>query len=358
MAAFTCITFALRPNNKSYTAPRTLAEIIKHYDLFGISTFLPGIVMVLVALQSGGTKYSWRDARVLVLLVLGVLVLLLFLYVEHRASENAVVPPRIAKQRSVAFGALYSFATGASATVVEYYVSFALVEIYFLKKLQLTQIFSQLPIWFQTIKRDSPITSGFMMLPTILGFVVFALIAGLGVTYTGYYVPFMIMGSIFMTLGAGLLTTLGAKSGQAAWISFQIPMGMGGGFGVEQPYIAAMTVLDLADVPSGVAFVSFSQAIGSTLSVTIAEVVFSMTRQSGLRQSHAALSASFGSLQLEVSADASKELVRLSNLAITRTFFIAVAGGVLAVVASLGMAWVSVKETNEKVAEKDVNQGV
>ena len=196
------------------------------------------------------------------------------------------------------------------------------------------------------------------MLPTILGFVIFALVAGFGVTYTGYYVPFMIMGSALMALGSGLLTIISPESGPAAWICYQIPIGMGGGLGVEQPYIAVMSVLDLAEVPPGVAFVSFTQALGSTMAVTVAENIFNLIR----RPSQTAIaadgsgvgsSASARRLQWELDAGASESLRKLYSVAITKTFFITVATAIVSMGAALGMEWVSVKKKDEKLDEKD-----
>src|ERR1700760_1547865 len=49
---------------------------LKQLDPLGNLVFFPGIVCLVLALQWGGTTYSWRNARIIVLLILcGVLCL-------------------------------------------------------------------------------------------------------------------------------------------------------------------------------------------------------------------------------------------------------------------------------------------
>lgn len=70
---------------------------------------------------------------------------------------------------------------------------------------------------FQGIKGDSAEASGIHVLPMILSVVVFAIVSGGMVVAFGYYVPWMIFGSILMTIGAGLLSTLKSDSGIGPW---------------------------------------------------------------------------------------------------------------------------------------------
>ena len=46
-----------------------------------------------------------------------------------------------------------------------------------------------------------------MNLPLIMAHVVAALLAGGLITYTGYYTPFMLISSVFVSLGTGFITT-------------------------------------------------------------------------------------------------------------------------------------------------------
>lgn len=61
-----------------------------------------------------------------------------------------------------------------------------------------------------------------MNLPAILGLVIVSMLAGGLVTYFGYYTPFMLLSSVLMAIGAGLLSTFETTTGHAAWIGYQV----------------------------------------------------------------------------------------------------------------------------------------
>ncbi|KAJ7226633.1 hypothetical protein B0H12DRAFT_1148950 [Mycena haematopus] len=100
------VTFARRTKQTM-----TLTERINQFDPFGTVIFVPAIVCLLLALQWGGSKYPWKDGHM------------------------ATVPPRIAKNRSIATGMWYALCLGSSFFILVYF----------------------LPIWFQAIKGVSAV---------------------------------------------------------------------------------------------------------------------------------------------------------------------------------------------------------
>lgn len=190
----------------------SLWQKIDSLDILGTLVFLPAIVCLLIGLQWGGTRYSWGNARVVVLLVFAGLLGVGFIAIQIWKQEKATVPPRIIKQRSIAFGTWYSFWLGACYFLLIYYVrmsndpSFnAIFSVNLLKSFQL-------PIWFQAVKNVSATQSGVMNLPLIMGHVISALLAGGLITIVGYYTPFMLISSLLVSLGTGFLTTLDPSS--------------------------------------------------------------------------------------------------------------------------------------------------
>ena len=93
-------------------------------------------------------------------------------------QDNATVPPRILKKRSIAFGAWFVACLGGSFFILIYYI----------------------PIWFQAIKGTSAVESGIRNLPMILGLVIVSIVSGIGITLIGYYTPFMIICKFFQYL--------------------------------------------------------------------------------------------------------------------------------------------------------------
>ena len=107
-----------------------------------------------------------------------------------------------------------------------------------------------IPIWFQAIKGVSAVESGIRSIPMILGLVVVSIISGIIVTLSGYYTPLMILSSLLMATGAGLLSTFKVGTGHAMWIGYQAIYGFGVGAGMQQGVIAAQTVCTLEDIPT------------------------------------------------------------------------------------------------------------
>ena len=54
----------------------------------------------------------------------------------------------------------------------------------------------------------------------------------------GYYVPILLLGSVFATIGNGLLYTLDVGTGSSKWIGYQALAGIGLGLSIQVPMIA------------------------------------------------------------------------------------------------------------------------
>ena len=70
---------------------------------------MPAIICLLIALQWGGSTYSWANFRIVILLVIFVILLTVFTVIQLKNGENSTIPIRIISQRSMAFGCWYTF---------------------------------------------------------------------------------------------------------------------------------------------------------------------------------------------------------------------------------------------------------
>ena len=172
---------------------------IWQFDPIGTALLLPGLVLLLLALQWGGTEYAWSSARIVVLLVLGLLLLIAFGITQLWAGDNGTVPPRIFRQRSIAAATAVSLAFGSTLIILTFY----------------------LPIWFQAIKGQSAVSAGIRLLPYFLGTVVFVIGSGFLVSKVGYYTPVLIVGTAVLIVGCGLVTTFETDTNRGKWIGYQ-----------------------------------------------------------------------------------------------------------------------------------------
>ncbi|KAJ6526045.1 hypothetical protein B0H19DRAFT_1275904 [Mycena capillaripes] len=316
------------PTNSGHK-PQTVStmERFNQFDPWGTLLFIPSVVSLLLALQYGGSKYPWDNARIVVLFVLFFVLIVGFIAVQFWKQDSATVPPRIFKTRSIWSGALFSFCLGSTFFILVYY----------------------LPLWFQAVKGVSAVKSGIDNLPMILALVVSSLLAGTLITTFGQYAPFMVLSSLLMAVGAGLLSTLRPNPGHSHWIGYQIIFGLGIGFGMQQPAIAAQNVLELVDVPVGTSIIVFMQTLGGALFISVGQNVFTNKLISGLiaRVPDVApgivLSAGATSLKSAVPTQFLPAVLSVYNDALMSTLYVSIAMAGMSLCGSLVMEWKSIK---------------
>lgn len=122
-----------------------------------------------------------------------------------------------------------------------------------------------------------------MNLPLLTAHVLAALFAGALITALGYYTPFVLLSSVLVAIGTGLLTTWKVSTGHAQWIGYQAIFGLGSGLGMNQPLMAAQTVLKLDDVSVGTASVIFPQTLCGAVFIAAGQSVFENRLLQGLK---------------------------------------------------------------------------
>ena len=296
-------------------------------DPLGTFFFLPGVVCLLLALQWGGTTYRWDNARIIALLVLFGVLMIAFALVQIWKKENALLPLHILKRRGIASGALYSVCVGGSMLLFVYY----------------------LPIWFQSIKGVDAVKSGIDLIPLLLGLFFSTLIAGVLTSVIGYFTPFMILSSVLMSVAAGLLTTFNPTTGHAKWIGYQALFGLGTGFGIQQPGVAAQALLPRKDVATASALVMFAQSLGGAISVSIGGNVYTnkvVSSLVGIPNLDPTIVANSGTTSLRqiVPVQYLEAVKDAYNIGLTAAFKVGLAFACLSLLGSAAMEWVSVKQ--------------
>ncbi|RMZ73938.1 MFS transporter [Pyrenophora seminiperda CCB06] len=324
-AAFIIPFFSVKRRGAKVQA--TWKQQLQKFDLPGTACFLPAIICLLLALQWGGSKYAWGNARIVALLVLFVVLVCGFAAIQWWKQEDATVPPRVFLNRNIWGSAWFGAMLGAAFFVIVYY----------------------LPIWFQAVKGASATKSGIMNLPAILGLVIIAMLAGGAVTTLGYYTPFMLISSVLMAIGSGLLSTLEVDSGSSKWIGYQFIFGAGFGFGMQQTLVAVQTVLPVDDIPIGTAIMVFCQALGGALFISVGQNVFTnqliKNVSSTVPELNPKVVLNVGATELKNVIDPKflPGVLTAYNTTITQTFYVSVACGAMSIAGAAFVEWKSMK---------------
>jgi hypothetical protein len=322
------IVFFFRSPKRAIQNSVGFSERLKEFDPFGTVVFIPAVICLLLALEWGGTKYSFANGRIIALFVIFGILVVAFIGIQFWKGDTATVPPRIMNQRTMIGGSLFIFCFGASFFLFIYFI----------------------PIWFQAVKGTTATESGIRTLPFLLANTIMVVVSGALVTKIGYYTPFIWAAVVFMSVGAGLLTTLDVNSGTGKWISYQIIYGMGGGLGFQQSVMAAQTVLGLNDISIGTAIMLFVQLFGGAIFVSAGNNIFNTRLVSNLLKQvpdldpQIVISAGATGLRKVVSAQDYTAVLLAYNDALIKAFQIGLILSCLSAIGAAAVEWKSVKD--------------
>ncbi|KAL4783342.1 major facilitator superfamily domain-containing protein [Aspergillus varians] len=323
-------------------ALEVLPTLHNTFDLIGFTLFAPAAIMLLLALEYGSSEYPWKDSRVIGLFCGAGATAIVFLIWEYHKGRDAMIPIhlitiRIAYSSYVANGCMFGM-----TMIMSYY----------------------LPIYFQSVKDDSALTSGVNLLPNILSQLVASIGSGVLIGRLGYYLPWGVAGPILCAIGTGLMSTLSPTTATATWAGYQILTGFGRGSATQVPMIAVQNGMPPDDLSTAMAILSFCQTFGGSIFLSIASVIFN----EGLKNQipHFApnvdparvIGVGATGFRQILSGDDLEGVVKAYAKSVDWVFYLVAGLCVLQFVASWGMGWVDVRKNGKKGGGRDVAEKV
>lgn len=298
-------------------------------DLVGNFLLITWVVMLLLALQWGGIQYAWSSSRIIGLLVGAGVEFIMFLGWQAYKLDDALIPPSLVSQRTVAASFSAAFCLSATLLVHSYY----------------------LPYWFQAIKGRSAISSGVASIPYFVANFACSMIAGAIVTRTGYFNPPALLGPVIGAVGCGLLTTLNVHTPTARWAGYEVLAGGGMGIAIQQGIVAVQAVVSPKRVPIATATILFAQSLAGAIFVAVGNSVLRNKLESGLEAARLpgvdvakVLAAGATEFRLAVPPQALSAVLDIYNHALDTVFIIAIPAAALGSICALGMEWTSLKK--------------
>jgi EmrB/QacA subfamily drug resistance transporter len=210
------VPFALLGSAWAYAILRELAkpDAVRGFDIPGVTVFVVGLTGIVFGLSRGGLD-GWSDPATWVPLVVGILLMPVFIYIEahHRAP---MLDLTIFRNRLFAAATAAAFINGLSR--------FALLFLFV--------------FYFQGVKGDDPIKAGIELAPMAIGMLIASPLAGIWADRRGSRT----LAAVGMFLGAAALagmTTLGVDTSYW-WAAFWLfAVGVSSGM-FNSPNTAAM----------------------------------------------------------------------------------------------------------------------
>ncbi|KAI2784276.1 MFS general substrate transporter [Daldinia loculata] len=297
-----------------------LTRVLK-LDLIGAMVLMPAIIMLLLALQWGGSQFPWSDRRIIGLFVGAGAMALIFVGIEHYQQDKGLLPPRFFKDRNLLCAMLSAAFFGASFFPLIYY----------------------LPLYFQAIQGDSAVRAGIKLLPLLISVVVSSIISGALITATGYYNPFILVGIAMVAIGAGLITTLDLHTPFANFYGYQVLDGLGVGVGFQASVTVVQNVVSRELVPQATSCVQFFQSLGGALFIAVAQTphldpgLFTHSGASQVRQ----VLASIGQERML------NAVLGAYMSGLRHTYYISAAAATVAFLAALGLQWKKIEKKGD-----------
>ncbi|ORZ27853.1 drug resistance transporter, EmrB/QacA subfamily [Lobosporangium transversale] len=228
-----------------------LREQLARIDYLGTLLIIVAVICLLLPITWGGTTYDWDSAVIIVLFCVAVILIAILLWIESRATE-AIIPPRLFRNKTVSVLFAVNFLTGMSFLGIIFYA----------------------PLYFQVVKGVSATRSGLHLLPMVLGLVVASIGSGAMLNKVGDYRVFIWIGTILMSIGIGLCMLLDADSNMGEQIGFLLVAGCGIGLILQTCMLAAQAAVEKRDMAVVTAMCGFFNSIGGGIGIAICSALF------------------------------------------------------------------------------------
>ncbi|MFJ1652931.1 MDR family MFS transporter [Streptomyces sp. NPDC088337] len=220
-------------------------------DYAGILTLSGAIVSLTLLTSWAGAQYAWTSPRIIGLGVTAVLCLALFIAAESRAVEP-IVPLRLFKDST--------FTLSLTGTIICGVVFVGSVNF--------------LALYVQVVTGASPTTSGFVLLPMMLGLVLSSVGSSKSIRKTGKYKIFPVLSMALGIVGALLLSTMDASTPRAVSVLYMVVFGFASGMSAQVFTQAAQNTAP----PEGLGAVSgvatFGRSFGTSIGISLFASIF------------------------------------------------------------------------------------
>ncbi|MBN9097658.1 MAG: MFS transporter [Pseudonocardia sp.] len=236
-------------------------------DWLGAGLLAVAIASLTLLTSWGGGTYAWGSWQIVGLGVLTVVATVLFTRVERRVDE-----PILSLE-------LFRRPNFTAATVLTFLTGFAMFG-----------AVTYLPQFQQYVQGASATNSGLMLLPLMGGMLVTSLMGGQLVTRTGRYKWMLVVGSLVMAAGLGLMSTMGVGTGGLTSSLFMVTLGVGMGFLMQTTNLVMQNSVEQRDLGAASGASTLFRTIGGSLGVSLLGVFYadsltgSLTSQVGAEQ--------------------------------------------------------------------------
>ncbi|MFF6782827.1 MFS transporter [Streptomyces sp. NPDC012510] len=241
-------------------------------DYLGASLITSGVSVLLIWVSFVGGSFAWASWQTAAMVGGAAGLLSVALWVETRATEP-IVPLHIVKQRTTVLAILGSLAAGTAMFSASVYLS----------------------QYFQTSRGHSATRAGVLTIPMMGGLLVSSVLAGRLLSRTGKLKPFLLTGTVLLTVGFAGLGTVSHTTSLTFMGVAMLCVGAGIGMTLQNFILVVQNSVPLRDIGSASSTVTFFRSLGGTCGVTVLGAVLNRQVTERMTQDHQSASVAYGS---------------------------------------------------------------
>ncbi|KAI9298555.1 MFS general substrate transporter [Neoconidiobolus thromboides FSU 785] len=226
-------------------------DTIPRIDFLGTILLVVGIILLTLGLNWGGTTYSWSSIQVLLCLIISLVLLTAFIFVEKYYAKEPVIPGRLFTRNSLL----------ASINAFMYCIPFFSTTYYW-------------PLYHQRVQLKSAFDAGLHAFPPLLAVCLCSVASGLLAQQFRTYRPIMRSGSVILLIGISLMALLRKDITQAELFVFPVLIGAGIGFNIQLTLTCAQLAVNASDAAMITSFIASAQTLGGVFGLAIVGSIY------------------------------------------------------------------------------------
>ncbi|SDG86319.1 MDR family MFS transporter [Microbacterium sp. 77mftsu3.1] len=215
-------------------------------DYIGIVLLSTAVSLLLIWVTNAGRSYDWWSTETILMVGGAVLAAILFVIVELRSSEP-LVPLTLFRDRTFTLAVVASIATGIAMFGASVFLG----------------------QYMQMARGATPTEAGLMTIPMIAGLLLSSVGVGALITRYGHWKPYLVVGSILLTAGAALLSTIHYDTDFFLVSVYMFLLGAGVGMTMQNLVLAVQNSAKPSEIGVASSGVTFFRSLGGTIGVSL-----------------------------------------------------------------------------------------
>jgi EmrB/QacA subfamily drug resistance transporter len=227
---------SIRPDNLRHTI-----------DYAGGSALILFVVPLMLALSWGGVNYAWGSSVIIGMFIFSAVMLLVFMFLESRAKEP-ILPLTLFKNSivSISSAAIFLTSIGMFGSILF------------------------IPLFFQGVLGASPINSGNLLIPMMMGLVVGSFVSGQMLSRAGgHYRVQGLIGLTVMAAGLFFLSRMSVNTSYGMAIVYTVITGLGLGTTMPLFTIAVQNAVPNSQLGVATSVTAFLRSVGGAVGLAV-----------------------------------------------------------------------------------------